>query len=330
MSDEQKHDIDELLSCYIDGELSKRQITEIKRLIEHDEDAAKRLVQLRKQKELLNAMPVEAAPEGLLDDVMASLERKFILNEYTAVGAEQSGERNLLIRRVLAAAVILVLFGGLAALVLDIMLPAAATENNYAAANNTPIADNDLSLQKLNTDYIPSPNAPVFNASLNLKTLDAITMNNFVKKLIFNHDLSHTPPEIEGTSSTVRITCGIDRAVAMLLDLQAEWDRCDEVALTIHDQALSKDIVIENASPEQVLRVFGEDKYYSRMQLAKDFSDFNIMASGNDAVAKSDGDGVSTLAVKPKPELTSFEKNLGNDKAENIEKISLVITVTGL
>ncbi len=75
-------DIDELLSCYIDDELSDRGRTEIKRLIQHDKNIAAKLGKLRKQKQLLNCLPVAPAPEGLLQEINVSLNSKPAADRY--------------------------------------------------------------------------------------------------------------------------------------------------------------------------------------------------------------------------------------------------------
>ena len=47
MSDESKHNIDELLSDHVDGELSKRKSTELQRLMEHDPELASKFSMLQ-------------------------------------------------------------------------------------------------------------------------------------------------------------------------------------------------------------------------------------------------------------------------------------------
>lgn len=70
--------IEELLSCYIDDELSQRERTEVKRLIRNDKSVGKKLSEMQKQKELLNSLPTAAAPTGLLDNVKAMLTKEFV------------------------------------------------------------------------------------------------------------------------------------------------------------------------------------------------------------------------------------------------------------
>jgi anti-sigma factor RsiW len=81
MTQIERPEIEELLSSYIDGELSERQCNEVKRLLDHDPQVAEMLSHMQRQKELLNALEVETAPETMLDDIKATLERSMLLGQ---------------------------------------------------------------------------------------------------------------------------------------------------------------------------------------------------------------------------------------------------------
>ena len=153
-------------------------------------------------------------------------------------------------------------------------------------------------------------------------------MNGFIKKAIFNHDLNGfvDPREINGTTSTIRITCGIDSVVDLLADLQSEWDKCKVANLSVYDYVLKKDIVIENITSEQLMRVFNEDKFYARMQMARDYADFNYLNRYGSGLLVNN-DGPPEDPVNPKLTRSVLDKK---ERLEDGEKISLVITVTGL
>jgi hypothetical protein len=326
MKEESKHNIDELLNGYVDGELSERKYTELKRMMQHDPELAARFAGLKKQKQLLNSMPIEKAPQGLLDEVVGSLERKLILNEYSAASIESEGIQHLMFRRALTAAVILVLFGGLGGLIYKIVSPVQPTNKRMAVAPGFGSEDyvgGVIPLIEKNTNPIAA-DTPVFRATLNLKTEHAITMNSFLMKLVFTHNLNDfvEPPENEGTSSTIRFACGIDSIVDLLADLQTEWSQCRQASLSVYDHAQAKMIVIENLSSRQLMQVFTEDKFYTRMQIVKDHADFNgLNPRINTMLAVDEG------AVKP-----GYASGTERKPKESLggEKISLVITVTGL
>lgn len=75
MRKNEQRKIEELLSAYIDGELSDRRRMEVRRLVENNAYAAALLKSLEKQKELLNAMPTSPAPAGLTKRVLVVARR---------------------------------------------------------------------------------------------------------------------------------------------------------------------------------------------------------------------------------------------------------------
>ena len=82
MNEHERKNLEELLSSYIDGELSERQCNEVKRLIGHNEQAAAMLKEMQKYKALLGSLPQAQAPAHLFENVRASLERSVLLDEY--------------------------------------------------------------------------------------------------------------------------------------------------------------------------------------------------------------------------------------------------------
>ena len=333
MSDEHKYKIEELLSDYIDDELSQRKETELKRLMEHDDSISVKLEELKKQKALLNSLPMTTAPKGILDEVMGTMERKFILNEYSSVSDEAEGQKNLFLRRFMTAAIIMVLFGGLLGLVINIVMPSGLPDNNYFAENNNQTSPVFDQVVKLQDPAMSKADTPVFVASLNLETHHTIAMNDFIKKAIFNHNLndSVTPPKNDGSESMIKVTCGIDKIVALLSDLQAEWGRCSGTSLAVYDHAMRRDILVNNISCQQVLDIFKEEKFYARMQKSKDIADFNSVNAASQGYLAATGVKGTGGPVKIRPELTSAKKTGDDNKGDiNAEKVRLVIRVIGL
>jgi len=58
MNEHPKTEIEELFSASLDGELTQRQETELKRLLQNDPQMVEQLAALRRQRELLCALPV--------------------------------------------------------------------------------------------------------------------------------------------------------------------------------------------------------------------------------------------------------------------------------
>jgi len=82
MAKENKEYIEELLSNYIDDELTERERNEVKRLIAHDADVKRKFEQLRKIKVLLNLAPTSPVPDFIFENVKTQIERKVLLGEY--------------------------------------------------------------------------------------------------------------------------------------------------------------------------------------------------------------------------------------------------------
>jgi len=64
-----EENIEQLLNGFIDGQLTPREQTELKRLMRNDAQLEKRLAQLQKCRMLLASLPVEKAPDGLIERV---------------------------------------------------------------------------------------------------------------------------------------------------------------------------------------------------------------------------------------------------------------------
>ena len=83
--------LDELLSSFMDGELSPRQRTEVQRMAAHDPAVARRLRQLQNCRTLFCSLPPAEAPGDMLEQIRQSLERKTLLQEQPVVGPTLRG-----------------------------------------------------------------------------------------------------------------------------------------------------------------------------------------------------------------------------------------------
>ncbi len=334
-------DIDELLSCYIDDELSDRGRTEIKRLIQHDKNIAAKLGKLRKQKQLLNCLPVAPAPEGLLQEINVSLNRKPAADRYFIDADHSAGARHLLFRRVLTAAAMFILVSALALVVFSVIMPGTASREGVSirpagsSLDQGPATEAVVASAPAAQEAIPDTYP--FRAALELTTYDSIAVNGFIAKAIYNNGLvDNTIPRRQATLSTYHITCTAAQIVALLGDLEAVWDKCRRASLTVYDEAAVADIMIDNVTSAQAITVFAQDKSDDRIEMAKNYADFNALIR--------DGGDASSFALLPpkeptafvpsvpiKPELTRPEQPpVPADKVQTGRSVNLIITVTGL
>ena len=83
--------VDELLSSFIDGELTERQRIEVQRLISHDAEAAGRFQRLEKCRMLVTSLPRADAPADMLERVKAGLEARRLTLQETSVFEQRRG-----------------------------------------------------------------------------------------------------------------------------------------------------------------------------------------------------------------------------------------------
>lgn len=88
MCAEQRDDIIEQLSAYLDGELSEQEVARIERELETDPQSRRLLEELARTAECVRDLPVESAPAGLRESTVAMLERDMLLG---AAGEEAGG-----------------------------------------------------------------------------------------------------------------------------------------------------------------------------------------------------------------------------------------------
>ncbi|MHC5061606.1 MAG: anti-sigma factor family protein [Planctomycetota bacterium] len=334
--------VDELLSCYIDGELSDRERTKVKRLVQHDKNVATKLADMQKQKQLLNSLPVVKAPEGLLQSINISLNAKPSTDKYFIDTNHSAGAKHLLLRRVLSAAAIFVLAGALALVVFNVIAPGSASRKTVAFA---PPADGPANQAQATETIVasapagtePASESYTFSAALELVTYDSIAVNSHIAKVIYNNRLvDNTIPRRQATSSTYHITCTAEQVVTLMGDLDAVWDKCNNTSLKVHDEIASADIKIDNITSAQAINIFAPDKYTEQIKMARNFADFNTLirnsgASSDLALSTPTENREFVPSVPIKPELTRTEQQPApTENTQERQNINLIITVTGL
>ncbi len=336
MSEKSKAEIDELLSGYIDGELSERQRTEVKRLIQHDDELSQRLGELKRQKQLLGALPIASAPEGLLDDVKASLERQSILDNASAGHNEAAGVRHLMFRRfVTAAAMFLVPAGILVWVVFNIVMPLDSKHKEplvVKPALPSILAPKSEESGVLRPDRVAVAEAAPFESHLNLMSDQAIALNNFIEKTVYNNDLRDTTiPRRGDNSTTYEISASAVKVLALLSDLQPIWDRCSSTSFSVDGSEGVGGLLVNDITAEQVMAIFKEEKNDTRLAMAKNYASFNSESRNVPGAASKES--ASDIAM-PIPILTAQpERGAIEDdttESESGQQVKLTITVVAL
>ena len=161
-------------------------------------------------------------------------------------------------------------------------------------------------------------------------------MNAFISKVIFNENLlSDTFKNSHEGVTSYYVTTDITKLRALLNGLTSGWENCEDAKLTAYGILPGTEVVIENTTSAQVVAIFKQDDFLNRIEVARDFSDFNTVVGTSEETEsyalvnkKEDRD---VFLVPSIPGLTSGKRPLINDPGENgLEKVSLTITVKGI
>ncbi|RKY04837.1 MAG: hypothetical protein DRP66_11215 [Planctomycetota bacterium] len=264
-----KPELEELLSSYIDDELSERQRTQVKRLIGHDEKIAEALRRLQKQKELLAALPAAPAPGDMLNSVKAAVERKAVSVDTDRVKTHAVASRRIYTQRLsVSAAMILAPVGILAWVVWTIIMPLSTPGGPTA-----PLVSGGDPAVVMKSPGISFP----LIASLQLTTPQVISMGDFINKAIYKYNLVNFTTDISAgdASKTYTITASREQIVDLLRDLAGVWDKCDSTALTVHGRTMSAHSRVENITPQQAISLYQVDIFDDPFMLAGDFDRMN-------------------------------------------------------
>lgn len=301
MTDENRTQIEELLTAIVDDQATERQHVEFKRLVQHDPAIADELKALQRQKQLLAALPVETAPASLAQDISAVLQRKLILGDTPTqqYSAEDTG--HLMMRRLLTTAAMLLLpLGMLLIVIFQIIKPASIGPGTYIPTDQMLVQSPPSPAESgTNTDLANLP----FEGILTFKTDRQMTVSNYIEKMIFDQGLMNfTLPNRTVDVTTYQITASPTQIGTLLDSLKGPWYQSNEVMLTVVDGSENNTIQIPNVLPEQVKVLTGEDNPDMLTYLASQYAKAN--EEPNTSFARSGSEGTMDLSSEDLPPLT--------------------------
>lgn len=317
--------IDDLLNGLIDGELTPRQLTEVQRLVSHDEKILDRLRDLQRTRVLVSSLPTDNPPEELLNDIMASIERKTLLGEEAEFRSERKGVFQLVFRKLAAAAAMLTLVAGLGFLIYNVIWTQDARHtivktdwNSFEPVDKPLISDqpDDLPGQPA------TAKSDTFQGSLELLTDDLNMVDSVVANALKTAGLSATtaPGEQPGVYA---VECDRDQLNHFLADISNIWPRVKNSKLILSGQ--SEIVQIDNIKADQIAALAALDTNQNRIQQAKQFAakdNNNLQTFARNSSSGID-DGMGNILLPPKPVLTS-----GDDRLAGTEKpVRLIISV---
>ncbi|MFC1675571.1 anti-sigma factor family protein [Planctomycetota bacterium] len=335
----EKGNIDEMLNGYIDGELSTRQMTEIKRLIRNDQQIAEKLKELQKCKVLLQSLPKEQAPAGMMDDIKAAMERKTLLSSETLSFDQQQGSKHLILRKIASVAAMVVLMAVLGAVVYMVVAPQGRSveptvSEPIALAPTEPAAV--VTTAEPAKEAVATVEARPFYARLELKTSQLESIDAVIKKSIAEAGLTN---KLSGASEQSKglyvISCSSQNLSLLLAQMQRNWNKFKAPTLVVNSDSSDKQIKVKDVTTNQIAEIVGSDTLEGSLETAREFALLNKSGIGgllgNQEMIVDDSTGNDLTAIPkriPKPKLTWDEAAKTADKdSESGLRVYLTIVV---
>jgi hypothetical protein len=324
--------IDELLNGYIDEELTPRQMTEVQRLIANDEAIAMRLRELQRCKLLVGCLPVAEAPGHVFGDIRGRLERQSLLESEPQVVRQRRGWRELVARKMVSLAAVLVLAGGLAAVVLVIVSggnserPVIAVDKPaIVGAGETPEGSEAVTVADSGAQ---SAAKDALKGRLELKTATFIAVEALIGDAIEERGLAaNSSWQVEDSKAVYSIN-GRKAELAMLIsDLAEMWPRFEATSFYVDSETAADRAWVSNVKPSQVLEVIGQSSDEMAIKAAK----YAAINNASDPVFGSPvagTEGEAGLPSIPKPVLAWGKDNARGGEADE-QMMELTIVVTG-
>ena len=335
------NNIDELLNSFIDDELTERQRTEVQRLISHDTQIVERLAELENCKKLVSSLPCEEPPADMLDRIKLSLERRTLLG--SGESSEQTkGARDLFVRKLVAAAAVIVLFAVLGGLIYNIVAPENVSDKRVAFEGWKQPAEKIIietpeptiaiaQSEKTTLEVADAATAP--GSRLELKTTVPFAINTFIRRAIERNNLSENVSQSRSKGkNTYAVSCSRQDLSFLLADLRSVWNSVDSATLFIENQNLAESVVVDAVTTRQIEEIANLDNIEERVALTKNFAVANTLPPET-VLASADTEKTDLQAIPktiPKPRLTSGHERTtetAND-TENQTPVNLTIVVT--
>lgn len=337
MNEQEREQIDFLIQGFLDGELTQRQRTELKRLAQHNPSIRKELHVLFRQKELFSSLPVEKAPKELAEEIRLKLERRMILDAEPAAQVRPISRAHLLLRRIAAVAAMLLLpLGILAILVIQIMKPADdLLQGNPPAVAELNPSDGAALPNPDASAAVPEKAAVISLGHLSLITDQPIAVNERIKNgIVSNNLLSGAASQRSETSAVYRIQCGQVQMLTLLGDLEPVWPNCSrqQLVLSPDDPAAAKAVVIEGIRPDQLKSLAGESNPVRLQMIAAHIERLNRVNPADYMLAVQPESEETTVLQPVKPRIAWAEENRDQkagqqDEPDNGPQVLLVIEV---
>ncbi len=305
--------LDELLSSFMDGELSPRQRTEVQRMAAHDPAVARRLRQLQNCRILFCSLPPAEAPGDLLEQIKHTLERKTLLQEHPVSAKRAAGVVQLVFRKLVAAAAMISLLAILGAVVYQVVAPVPGT-------GSLPMARRESVPLEPAPDEMGGPAPAIgvadagFSGRLELRTAAFGSTDAFLRREIRTCGLANVAEAGTGDDQRAyRVTGSREGINRLIASLGGVWQDFDSALLCVESpDGATTPVTIESVTPEQAVAVVGRGTTAETIETAAVYAIMNRVirsAPGGDLPAiTEDSGGFWAMDTVPMPKLTGPEE----------------------
>jgi hypothetical protein len=321
--------LDELLSSFMDGELSPRQRTEVQRMAAHDPAVARRLRQLQNCRALFCALPPAEAPGDMLEQIKQSLERKTLLQEHPASHRRVAGVAQLIFRKLVAAAAMIALVAVLGAVVYQIVAPVPSTGPRLVATPTNPPQPVPDPMGGL-APAIPAADAG-FSGRLELQTAAFGSTDAFVRREIQTCGLMNLAEAGMANDQRVYRVAGSREGINRLIaSLGGVWQDFDSASLQVDSlDGMADPVTIESVTPDQVAAVVAGDSYETAAAYAVMNRLMRNIPGSTVPLIHEDSGSLLAMDTIPMPKLTGREEpiNATHTSAQGTAQASLTIVL---
>ncbi|MBN2591677.1 MAG: hypothetical protein JXA96_17560 [Sedimentisphaerales bacterium] len=304
MTEEMK--IEELLNSYIDGELSVRERTEVKRMISNDPNIAVRLRKLQKCKTLVSALPVAQAPSNIVENVRASLEQKNLIQEKAPVRISDYREVKTS-RRIFAAAAMFSLTALLVVVINMLMPTQLGNQNGKLVSANIRLS-----------------------GKLELKANDLLGVQSVISNAIENSGFpDYKNPQKDSNRRIYTLNCSREGLSKILTDLEGNWDKISSAKLLLDTENFGESVEVASVTPSQISAIVNQVDNDQSIKVARDISFVNNLNDIlNDSSIIASGSHVnSDLFRVPQPVLVSRNYSLlQQDNGEKTIQLRIILS----
>lgn len=295
MTENPRHEIDELLSGYVDEMLTARQQTELKRLLLHQPQLAEQLASLRRLRQLLNALPAEPIPASVVNDVMSRLERNQILRRFDRSSGGLTAKLFLWQRRLAAVAALVFVPLALVGLVVwQIVEPTGKPAEKTVAVESARQSADSVATS------LPSAMAGL-EGVLTLICDRPLLIAQTIEKELFLAGVDYQAiPERTADKMTFQLRCPVPLAQSFFEQLKPLWGQLTEARFAFKMDGVSDgDVVVEHIVPQQIQMLLRQPTSWAFLSLAKHYAATNtpLVPENQQAVNPPSAPSVEQLPV---------------------------------